>query len=610
MQIGPRTKWFVVLLTALLCVQASAQIRVIAQVDTSNDIYVGQSFQYMIILDGYDQPAQVDLAPLSAYNPQSAGNRAQTSIQIVNGRTTRRTIKRYVMAWELTAGKPGTIQLPPVTVTIEGKQYKTNAVPVNILEPGKTDKIDLELVLSEKRCYVGQPVILTVNFYVDAQADVGDFQFDIPAFNSDAFYIEDTDVSDPQARQYQLNTGMRVSVSQSSVVRNGKRTALVQFSKVLIPKRAGTISLGRSSVSAAVAVGVTRSRDPFGDFGFFGSRKKYQRFMVTTEELTLDVEPLPDAGRPDGFYGLVGRYTISASASPKQVNVGDPITLTIRIGGSRFLKPVQWPDLEQIAAMAENFKIPTERASPVIENGQKVFTQTIRANNDQVTQIPAIPLPLFDPDRGEYTVAASKPIPLEVEPTRVLTAADIESVQHESLNKEVVAITKGLAANYEQLDVLTDQAFSPVAALVRPGYAAIWAVPLLGLIASGLARLVMHSSPEKQAARRRRQACRQATRELERAESAEAQQRNELMAAALRQYVGDRFDKMAGSLTADDCTEAVAQATGEGELARRYGRIVSDCEASRYAATTARPVQPGEAIELVLQVERKAGRRR
>ena len=52
---------------------------------------------------------------------------------------------------------------------------------------------------------------------------------------------------------------------------------------------------------------------------------------------------MPEADKPAEFYGLVGQYTIAASAAPTKVNVGDPITLTIRIGGNPYLKPVQWP---------------------------------------------------------------------------------------------------------------------------------------------------------------------------------------------------------------------------------------------------------------------------
>jgi hypothetical protein len=236
-------------LTALLVGKSAAQIRVFAQVDTSKDIYVGESFTYNIIIDGENKPGQVDLTSLAKYNPQEAGNRdiSQTSISIINDKTTQKVTKRYVMSYSLSAQQAGQAQIPPTAVTLDGRIYMTNPVVVNILKPGTTDQLDLEVTLSQQRCYVGQPVILTVKFYVST--DIGDFQFNIPALSSDAFYIEDPDVSNQQVKQFRLSTGMLVYASQSRVVHKGKESILLAFSKVLIPKNSGKIEIGASSVS-------------------------------------------------------------------------------------------------------------------------------------------------------------------------------------------------------------------------------------------------------------------------------------------------------------------------------------------------------------------------
>ena len=82
--------------------------------------------------------------------------------------------------------------------------------------------------------------------------------------------------------------------------------------------------------------------------------------------------------------------------------------------------------LEQILDFDTNFKIPSEKASPVMENGSKVFTQTIRANSDTVTEIPSIPLVYFDSEKGEYVTAKTDPIKLEVSPTKILTTSDMQ----------------------------------------------------------------------------------------------------------------------------------------------------------------------------------------
>jgi len=597
-------------LLASLSAGASGQVRVVAQVDTKKDIYVGQSFVYMVIIDGDNKEGQVDLSPLAEYNPQSAGNRdvSQSSTTIINNKVSRNVVKRYVMNYSLTIGRPGQIELPPITVTLEGKSYKTNPVRLNIVKPGTTDKLDFAVELSDSKCYVGQPIIMTVKFYVASTADVGDFQFNIPALSDDSFYVEDPEISDPQARIYRLHTGISVAVSQNRVTYKGQNFTLVSFSKVLIPKQSGEIDLGTPSVNAALAVGRTRSRDPFDDFGFFGSRKQYKRFAVSAKPLKLTVLPLPSEGRPALFYGLVGRYKIEAAATPTNVSVGDPITLTIKIGGSRYLKPVQWPALEQIGELTRNFKLPTQKASPAVEGGVKIFTQTIRANNDKVRSIPPIPLPYFDADKGKYTVAKTAPIPLEVAPTKILTNADLQGTGGGRVNRQVEAIKKGLSANYEGPDVLTNQTFSPLAAATSPAYLVIWAIPLAGLIVSSLVKFFTSTSPEQLARRRRRQAATKAIKQLKTISAADAQQRQEMLVSAMKQYIGDRFDKVAGSLTADDCCEIIASATNDAQIANQYKDIISACEISRYASAEAN-IDAGridQIVDIIRSIEKKS----
>lgn len=610
MNLCAKNVFFAFALLMLIRGIAAAEVRVFAQVDNSAGIYIGEKFGYYIIIDGDNKPGQVDLAPLAAYNPQSAGNRnvSQTSTSIVNGETTKKIIKQFVMSYSLVSNQAGQIQLPSITVVIDGKNYQTSPVEVNILKPDTTDQLDLKVTLSEQKCYIGQPVIMTIKFYVSA--DIGDFQFNIPAFSGDAFYLEEPDTSNTQAKEYDLGNGTTVFVSQYRTTHNGRDSILLSFSKVLIPKHSGDIEIAPTSVSADVTVGVGRSRDPFSDNGFgsfFGPQKEYRRFMVNSPPLKLTVLPLPEEGKPAGFYGLVGRYIITASATPTKVNVGDPITLAIKISDSKYLKPVQWPALDQVPELAQNFKIPSEKASPTIENGCKVFTQTIRANSDKVTEIPPVPLAYFDADKGTYAVAETEPIKLDVSPSKVLTSADLQGGDFTPVNTEVEAIKKGLSANYEDLDALTNQTFSPLSAAFSPAYASVWACPLALVIASTLIKFFTNTTAEKVAAKRKRSAAGRAVSQLKKISSTDARQRYELLASVMKQYIGDRFDKTAGSLTADDCREVIVTAAQDSPTADKFKEIVADCEAARYASVekSVDSAQIKEVVKLIQAIEKK-----
>ncbi len=561
-------------LIVALATAASGQVRVSAQVDANKDIYVGDSFGFYIVIAGSDKPGQVDLEPLRKYNPQNVENRRQSSTNIINNKVT--TTTSMVMIYSLKASEVGRIQLPSLTVVVDGKTYRTNPVTVNITRPGTTDQLDIEIVLSEQQCFVGQPVLLTIKFYFSANTK--NPQFNIPVLSSDAFYFENPDVLNQQTQEHDFGNGVTVLYSQHQVTHDGRQRNLLLLRKILIPRSSGSMRIEPITVNANVAVEQARSRS------LFGPQLRYKRFMVQSDPIELTVLPLPEEGKPAQFYGLVGRYTIEASATPTQVNVGDPITLNINIGGGTYLKPVRWPALEKVPELVANFKIPSQQASPTIAGGVKVFTQTIRANNDKVTEIPSIPLAYFDAERGKYAAVQSDPIKLEVAPTKILTNADLEGADFTPVNREVEAIRKGLSANYEDLDALKDMSFSPVAALAHPGYAALWAVPLLTFISSVLVRLWTHTSPEKVAARRRRQACGKAVGQLRRIASANADRQSELLVSAMKQYVGDRFDRAAGSLTPDDCHDTIVDTAGNEQAAGKYRETIADFEAGRYTS--------------------------
>jgi hypothetical protein len=353
------------------------------------------------------------------------------------------------------------------------------------------------------------------------------------------------------------------------------------FSKVLIPKHAGDIDLGTSSVSADVAVGRTRSQDAFDNF--FRNNVQYKRFAVSAQPLKLSVLPLPHQDKPAGFYGLVGQYMISAAAAPTKASVGDPITLTIKIGGN-YLKPVQWPELEKIAGLSENFKMPSQKSSPTVENGIKIFTQTIRPANDKVTEIPSIPLVYFDADKGQYVVAKTDPIKLEVSPTKILTTADVEGRDFTPAGSEVEAVKKGISANYEESDCLQNVRFSLSAAITSPGYMVGWLLPLIVLATSISAKTIIHKTPEQAARKRRRSAAGNAVSQLKKIQPAQLQSHPELLAEVMKQFIGQRFDKVAGSLTADDCQQVIISGTGDSASADLFRDIISDCDAARYSA--------------------------
>ena len=550
------------------------EVQVYAQVDTSRDIYVGQSFTFNIIIDGISVPGTVDLGALDQYNVEYAGGRdvSQRSFSMINGKTTSSETKRYVMSYTLSIDKTGPMRIEPLSVIVEGRQYKTNPVSLNILEPGKTDNMWVELEASEKSCYVGQPVLMTIKWF--STRNVKDTSIVVPAFTSGAFDYDEVDIS---ARNYRVDTvnlhDVPVTITEQRTKIGPRDVTVFTLSKVLIPKRPGKFELGPVDISTEMAVSVSRN-------SFLMNQYNYERFKISSVPLSLEVKPLPDDEKPADFYGLIGRYDISASALPTKVNVGDPITLNITIAGD-YLKQVRWPGLEGIPALVNNFKIPSEKASPEIKGNTVIFTQTIRAENDSVCEIPPIPLSYFDVDSAKYITVSTKPIPLEVAETEILTATDLQGADGTAVSRRIEAIQKGISANYDMIDFENYRKFELPGTLISLGsiYTYIWGVPLVVLIGSIVIKISTYKNENAIAVRKRKKACVNAVAQINKAADDE---KYELILTALRQFIADRFDKKAGSLTAVDCKDIIAEKAND-DLAGQFADIFTKCQAARFA---------------------------
>jgi hypothetical protein len=133
-------------------------------------------------------------------------------------------------------------------------------------------------------------------------------------------------------------------------------------------------------------------------------------------------------------------------------------------------------------------------------------------------------------------------------------------------------------------------------------------MPLTAFVLSLMVKSFTHTTPERAALKRRRQACGKAIRQLKSIACAEPRERCELLAATMKQYLGERFERTAGSLTADDCCETIVSATQDGEMAERFRDIMAECEATHYASveTNIGAAQIKEAVSLVRSIEKKS----
>lgn len=580
------------LMIAVGATSASAQqITVRASVESEN-VSLGESFMYQIEVDGSDDVTQPDLSALAAdFSVEFLGgsNNSSTSISIINGRMEKEVHKGYVFQYRLTPRKKGAILIPAVPVSVKGQTFMSNPIKLGVNQPAETQDFKLRIFLSRSTCYVGEPVVLTVTWYIGR--DVENFRFTMPILESSAFSVESPEVKIDKSKQYYripIGNGEAVAVKGTGNL-EGRDYATISFTKALIPKRAGTFTIPEVTVECAAVSGNLRGNDFFNDFfsdRFFGGRRgAMQRYVVPSNTLALNVKDLPQEGKPPGFTGLVGAYKIVANASPKDVSVGDPITLRIVLTGPDYLGSVDLPPLQNQEALSTYFKIPDERADGKIVDRSKVFTQTIRAKSENVKEIPAISLAFFNTRTGTYETTSSVPIPITVHPTRVVTAVDAEGAAPGPIGSPLESWKEGIAYNYEGPAMLEPRQFGLGSALRSPLWLTVLIAPLaayIGLVSAMAARSRREANVES---RKARSAFGRLRRRLDaiRKEGSTGAVLSEAVLAAMREYLGDKLTMPGATLTAVDVEKILSEKGAAPEAVATIKAFMSLCEAGAYA---------------------------
>lgn len=533
-------------------------------------VYVGDQVLYQITVEGADDadPPQLDLPPgVSARLVQSQPSRSESTL-IVNGRMTREVSLRYVFQYELTVRDTGTLTIGPARVKVGGQAYTTNRVQLSAREPTESDDVRVEVELDSTDLWVGQTVRAHVSWLVGARIDPRQWSFDVTAL-PDSFEVYDSPGaprgSGPDVVQFSL-LGRDVVGTVDETDVNGVPAQRLTFDLVLSPTEPGRYDLGPIAVVFNQQLG-----------------RQWSRFVARADPIPVAVRALPAEGRPDGFTGLVGVYTIHADASADSANVGDPIDLRVRVRGDEPMPGVSTgPDL-RAQGFADHFRLDSDGWERVGANrrGERDFSTTIRPLDPAVTEIPPVELPYFDVDAGEYRVARSDPIPLEVRAVREVTAADaVVAPGRPTIARTPLA--EGDPAFWAEdrgPGALRPDGFDLGRAASSPAWIAAIALPPLAY--AGAAFVVSarrRTTPEQ---RRRRRALPHAVRVL----------RSSGPAAGARTLVADLLDREPEAVTAADCdrfdldddTRRSLRAMLEADEGVRFGALAPSAGDTRRA---------------------------
>ncbi len=316
----------------------------------------------------------------------------------------------YQYYYQVTGKQAGDFEVPSVTVRIDGKDYTTLPVPVTVYQRDPNDPaLDASrpyfanLTTPKREVYAGQMVPFDLDVYVRGGRSINDMG---PPMMRHESLVIDFD------RNYQLDI----------VELDGIQFTTAQRPGFLFGLTPGSYTVG----PAEVMVAMIDESSAFGRMpGFFQS---FVTRTLKSNPMEIVVKPLPLEGRPPEFAGAVGQFEVGVTASPKQLTVGDPISLEFTVTG-----PGNYETLQAPAFLAENASdwrsydarkiVDPAEASDGLKSGKATFTQIVMPQSE-VSQIPPFELVFFNPETASYESRRTDPISITVAPdTRLATAA-------------------------------------------------------------------------------------------------------------------------------------------------------------------------------------------
>lgn len=373
-----------------LALLAQKPIEVIAEVNSAT---TGENQPIEVVLRVVrDEGLKVDESSVQvegkSYALELLQNTRQSSVTIINGR--RQEEHLLISSYRFfVPGKPkGLYMLPAVSVVVGGKRMESRPVSYEILasEESRLFRISA-FVEGVMPLYPGQRAKFIYRIYFKDNIEVT--YEDLPLMEAEGFKR----VGEKQFRKFTRGDQQVTEVTQE----------------------VEAISPGEYVFGPSVVEGFAY-RD-----NFLG-RKVYQkpRLRASADPVTVEVASFPSKGKPGDFSGIIGRYALRARLrTPAQLIVGDKIELEVTFAGTGEWSTVQLPDLSQREPFKGKFRF--SDLPPVSQSGgkdEKSYVVELRPLSPDVSAIPSITVPIFDPIARSYTTISSDPIPLQVEEAR------------------------------------------------------------------------------------------------------------------------------------------------------------------------------------------------
>jgi len=388
-----------------------------------------------------------------------------SQFSFVNGETKSTVTYNFT----LTPRQAGDFTIPTLAADVGGQRLSSSPLKLKVLPPNSpppeainsgSEVAFMRLSLAKTNFYIGE--VTTANIKIYLRDDVQNHsQPQITSLPADGFSAG----KGTYQNAYSEQIGNRVYT-------------VIPASIALTATKTGMASVGPVTGNIVVVLpSSNRGGDPF--FRQFFNTGEQKQVTLATETLNVESLPLPAESVPPNFNGAVGDYTMTVTAGPTNVAVGDPITVRVQISGHGALDALTLPD----QPAWRDFKAypPTQNIKTTDQlgiEGVKTFEQIVTPQNTDVHELPAFSFSFFDPGAKTYRTLTQPPMQLAVHSGGTTPAPMIAATK--TANSQTPA-PQDLLPIKEQSGALTP-ARPPL--LTRPVFLAAQSLPVLAWLAA------------------------------------------------------------------------------------------------------------------------------
>lgn len=561
-----------------------------------NAVVVGQQFRlsYKINRGNAKEPR---IPSIDGFSILSGPNRSsESSYRMVNGQVSSTQSLTYT--YILKADKEGTYTLPSASVEVEGKQVTSNSIDIKVLPQDKqtqsarngrgtenaeasaninSSDLFMTATLNKTKVYEQQAVLLTYKVY--SAVNLTSLNGKMPDLKG--FHIQEIEL--PQQKEWQL---------EHYKGRNYRALTWRQY--LLFPQHTGEIEIPSVAFEGIVAQQVrSTSMDPFDLFFNGGSQYVEVKKVINTPKLKLNVQNLP-SGKPEGFSGGVGEFTISSNISTTDLKANEAVTLRVTISGVGNMKLIKTPDV--------NFPADFEIYDPKVSNnfsvkanglsGNKIIEYLVIPRHGGVYTIPSVKFSYFDVKAQEYKTLETESYTLNVAKGKDngngVSTSYVSKEDLKLLGQDIRFIKR----EETQLNKKDDYLFGSF------GYWLWYIIPLLGFIGYIIIYRKKMAENANITKLRTKKANKVAVKRLKNAKRLLAEQKsNEFYDEILKTlwgYVSDKLSISVSQLSKDNISARLTERGVDEVLIKEFEVVLGESEFARYA-----PGNPGETMDKV-----------